>query len=688
MTWRELPLGAGGYVTSVRIYPDGTMLARTDTNGFYSWTNGRWNSLFTAASLPTADVTMTSSGGYGIAACAYDTNSSTALVGDTAQLYAVWRDGNARIFTSQNRGEKWTDTGQAVAGANGNDDKQKVNDPYVWCDPASAGQVAYVSVPGAAPLVTTSGGRTWTPVAGLPAPTSMHGSLIAGDPTSAVVSGVTQHVFISVYGSGVWETKNGGQSWALTLSGPTEASCIAVDKFGVLCVNSGLGEYANSRWSSIALHDGAAAFAIDPRSTSEATEHIAVARGSGGLQVTQDGGATWTRYTWTTTYSAADIPWLGAAQQGQIKGIPSIYADVGKIAFDMQGNLFESAGIGVWKAAAPVTAASNFVSQSLGIEQLVVTRVFSPPGSNPCTTVWDRGIFCFAPGAYPTGQYTQKIGIAGGWDADYASSNPSVIAAVVNSNIGQGEAPGVSQDGGKTWTPFASYPSGNVGGMIAAASPTDMILVPGQGAGIYCTKNGGGSWTSIPGLPTGGWLGSYYLRRHVLAADRVIPDTFYVLNDGVYSVSGGCNGAWRRVRLGHIDNFDGWNAELEAVPGEAGHLFYTGGPQGCGKHPCPESFWRSVDGGATWQSMPAAKEVIAFGFGAPKVTGGYPTIFIAGWVGRVYGIWRSDDRGDTWSNIGTWPNGNIDQVVAVSGDMNNYGVAYVGFAGSGAAAYR
>jgi len=75
--------------------------------------------------------------------------------------------------------------------------------------------------------------------------------------------------------------------------------------------------------------------------------------------------------------------------------------------------------------------------------------------------------------------------------------------------------------------------------------------------------------------------------------------------------------------------------------------------------------------------------VLDFGFGMAKTKVGYPSIYIAGWVGGVYGIWRSDDEGDSWSNIGTYPNNNIDTVAVVNGDMNAYGAAYVGFLGSG-----
>lgn len=48
-----------------------------------------------------------------------------------------------------------------------------------------------------------------------------------------------------------------------------------------------------------------------------------------------------------------------------------------------------------------------------------------------------------------------------------------------------------------------------------------------------------------------------------------------------------------------------------------------------------------------------------------------------------YGIFRSDDEGQTWKQIGKFPLNSIDFVKSVSGDMNIYGRVYVGFSGSG-----
>ena len=82
-------------------------------------------------------------------------------------------------------------------------------------------------------------------------------------------------------------------------------------------------------------------------------------------------------------------------------------------------------------------------------------------------------------------------------------------------------------------------------------------------------------------------------------------------------------------------------------------------------------------------------EVAAFGYGmaAPGQTN--PVLYIAGWVNGVYGVWQSNNASNpsvtnpTWVNLGTQPQGELDQITTISGDMNVYGQIYVGYGGGG-----
>ncbi len=122
---------------------------------------------------------------------------------------------------------------------------------------------------------------------------------------------------------------------------------------------------------------------------------------------------------------------------------------------------------------------------------------------------------------------------------------------------------------------------------------------------------------------------------------------------------------------------------LRAVPGKAGHLFFSSGPQGSAddRHPAANPFMRSTDGGDTWEAVEDVLEVHAFGFG--KGRGAYPAIYVVGWVDGRYGIWSSQDNAASWNEIGDFPLGILDHVTTIEGDGDIAGRVYVGFGGAG-----
>ena len=193
-----------------------------------------------------------------------------------------------------------------------------------------------------------------------------------------------------------------------------------------------------------------------------------------------------------------------------------------------------------------------------------------------------------------------------GWSIDYASSNPSFLVGIAD-NWGTEES-GYSTNGGQTWTTFPSFPPGAgtnfIGGTIAASSPTNIIWAPAGGIDPYYTLNGGQTWNPITLPGVSNWSGfdfAYYLDARTVTADRVLPNTFYLY----YARSMGYTKPRMAAARGHrsiADNSPRWsmfNAELQSVPGEAGNLFFTGGPQT--GYPT-EPFMFSNNGGADMDS--------------------------------------------------------------------------------------
>ena len=78
--------------------------------------------------------------------------------------------------------------------------------------------------------------------------------------------------------------------------------------------------------------------------------------------------------------------------------------------------------------------------------------------------------------------------------------------------------------------------------------------------------------------------------RRTVTADRVLPNTFYLYypGNGVYeTTNGGARG--HKYIADRSQPYSGYNAELQSVPGEAGNLFFTGGPQS-GTQPITKAF--------------------------------------------------------------------------------------------------
>ena len=74
---------------------------------------------------------------------------------------------------------------------------------------------------------------------------------------------------------------------------------------------------------------------------------------------------------------------------------------------------------------------------------------------------------------------------------------------------------------------------------------------------------------------------------------------------------------------------------------------------------------------------------MCFGFGMAAPGQSYPAIYIVGYVNSVYGIWQSINNAQSWTQIGTFPTGELDQITTISGDPNIYGQVYVGTNGGG-----
>ncbi len=421
-----------------------------------------------------------------------------------------------------------------------------------------------------------------------------------------------------------------------------------------------------------------------------------VAIGAGDLFRTTNGGSDWSGIGITTTCPA--IPWLDA--------YPNDFLPTGSIRFDRTeaDRVWVPEGFGVWLGTL-ADDSLDLVCESIGIEELVSNDVVVPPGGRPVTAHWDRAIFWHGSDepidavVHPVGRFNSS------WDLDWTPADPEFLVAVIGDQrpCCRGDEDsyhsGFSTDGGRTWTPFASYGSGHpkelVFGNIAisASSTANMVWLPTFNGAPHHTVDGGATWTPVRlpgteemvndnGVYTGGSHTQYYLNRKVLVADRVEPDTFYLYHRdlGIFrSTDGGAT--WNQLASEGLPT--GWtvgyfNAQLVASPLDAGHLFFSPGLQESGPAPAFES----RDGGETWQALGGLSDVTAAGFGAPLAEGGPATMYLHGSFDGEKGLWRSSDGLATWELIANAPGGNYQNVKALTGDLDEPGTVYVGFTGT------
>lgn len=702
-SWKPLKLGGGGWITGIDIAPNGTMVARTDTFGAYIWNAGtsQWDQLCTAISIESV-------------AGAYEIRVAPS---DTTRLYML---NQGYFFSSSDSGLNWTrrtNFAQMPAADGNANDTHRYWGPKMAVDPNNA-DIVYVGTPHGGVRYTTDGGATWNQIAtgtiafcnttdDSDATYPGHPGIAFYDSSHPGTPPVTQTIYVPSFGTGVYLTTNGGANWALLNSTgmPTKVCQGSCSSDGVYYCSNKNDQYTKSTWryqsgawTQIHSNDNDWVYVTAHPSTAG---KVAILEHGNRLSVSTNYGSTWVDFYNNGTRVATDCPWLAWTAEG--------WMSIGNARWHpISGDFYIGEGIGVWKATLPATTDDfDWISQTNGIEQLVSETVVSPPGYKPVLSVADRkGFYVNDPDVYPSKHFPEPgagddpgTAISHGWAIDYASSDPSFVAAVFN---GSGEdKSGYSSDlTHATWTAFANYPPAatSVGGSIAVSTPDNILWEIKGNTPPYYTKNATTTctWAAVSLPSVTDWSSFHaqtWINRHIVCADRVSANTFYLFHcedgshAGIYR-STNSGDSWTRMFSGHgmvsgeAYQQTYWNCKLKSVPGNAGHLFYTSGDAGFG-------FARSVDGGATWTTLPDVGETQCFGFGK-AVGAGYPIVYIYGSVSGVDGLYKSenaDQASPTWTLIATAPNNSGDGVSCVSGDMNTYGKIYVGFGGSGFAYY-
>lgn len=691
--WRVLKIGAGGFIVGLDIVADGTFVIRTDTYNAYIWeADGEtWRPLITVDTVPEEDRNAD-------APVAYQPFDLVIAPSETNRLYLT-TDGY--VYRSDDRGVNWRRTAaEQIADQTSAFHNAKVTGRRLAVDPQDADVVVSGCLLG--PLrMTSDGGATWRTIDDVPSAFSRNeeamSTLVVFDQLGEPGKRSTI-LYACPWGQGVHRSLDGGQTWRKMEGAPVSLRHAAPASDGTLYV---VAEDPQTAKTSIHRFDGNWREILPPAETWENWHSVAVApdnprrivvaKEEGSLRESLDGGQSWSAIIQRQHIrrEASDIPWLGWTDEEWMSN--------GDIRFDPRdpNRLICCQGIGVWWTHFPARQREVvWQSQSRGIEQLVSNQALHPPGSTqaPLLACWDRAIWRVTdPETYPDRHYPGRE-FNHCWAMDYAATDVNFIAATISSQQATNiERSSLSRDGGQTWEPFASYPAWRDGqaakGAIAVSSPNSIVWAPFEARGMpHFTRDGGKSWQAcnLPDIPVeeaGGFGFAEYLRRRCIAADRVTPDKYYLLHHprGLFTSEDGGE-TWT-----HIHDLAGWNepfhSRLKAAPDRAGYLFHTAGHSSAALHGV---FIRSRDGGRNWEEIPDLLEVHDFAFGKAAPGSNHPTIYVAGYYHRIWGIYRSTDDAKSWTRIGDGlPSGSLDRIAALEGDENEFGRVYVGFSGSG-----
>lgn len=732
-TWGNVRFDGGGFVSAVIFHPKekNVLYARTDVGGIYrfDFSSSRW--------IPLMDwISENDKGLYGTEAFALDPT-------DPKRIYVLagtgyFSDGRTAILRSENYGEKW-DTSYVEMLAHGNGMGRQTGEKLA-VDPNQP-NILFCGSRTKGLYKSTDYGKTWTRAYEIALSSAEGNGLTnvngisfvlfdASQGTLADGSTKTLYMGISATSKNLFVSHDGGKTWSEISGGPENLMphrAKIADGNLFLTYSSSEGPHSVSRgavykyaigsgtWTNITPYQdgsttarmgdgsqsashGFGGISIDPNDAN----HIIVstlcfyggrhlfANSSDGwgdrIYVTTDGGKTWTHgqgYNAGVNVDANGTAW--------ISGNAIHWA--GSIEFNPFNSkeAWVTSGNGVFQTDDITASVPLWKFQSKGIEETVPLDIVSVQDGPLVTAIGDYDGAAYTDINQSTPRHFPNIGTTN--SLGYAPLAGAFVRTghVTDYSTGTGISSDVmyrSDDNAKTWTKLETTLKGSQGTLAMSADGKVILHRPDNSNNVFRTADNGKTWTEVKGLDGQ----SQYAR---IAPDPVNPKKFYLVDAQGYlklSTDGGATFANAGTRLQNDASGEYYNGGglIRTVPGKEGHLWV---PLDQAQVWLPKGFSENglaytEDGGATWNRVLGVSAAIAVGIGKAMEGSDYETIFIwgiAGGADNPLGIYRSTDKGKTWTRVnddahqyGGPGNGNF-----VQGDMNHFGVVYMSTIGRG-----
>lgn len=689
--WKSVNLQGMGYATGLVIHPQAPhdIYIRTDVGGAYRFDRGgqRW--------LPISD--RADLGAPGFEAIGVDPTDANTVYGSAG----VTSGSNtyAEVFVSHSRGAYWAATGLASAqlyiGAN--DAYRGTTGEKLAVDP-NMPQRLFLGTRRDG-LWMKDGSQAWQKVAAIPASPQDAAGVSVGV-TFIVCDAQAKRIYAGVWGQGVWMSGDDGNTWT-SIGSQANPARAAVSGDGTLVVTlggdegaatGGVQRYRAGAWMGITPFGAVDGYAGVSFSPSNPRELVVCANHDQTIYRSSDQGDTWSQ---VTIVGAANQPSYYAVYATGPNSRKAAGWGNGTVTIDpvQPKRLFETNGYGVIATEDYTAAATNWLwwmnnlnelcVQSVKVPPLVTLPGSSEPGADLLSVAMDMIGFRHASrDAVPTATIQQFDWVAQGDSIAYSAQHPEYAAFVGwNEAASTVAETGFTSDNGKTWQAFGSTQPG-VGGNIAMSSsnPKNLVWEPAQNIAPAYSMDGGQSWQACQGLPASWQVTNLYWAPQIVAADAVQGGTFYYYELGNVHVSSDGGATW--TQTASIPN--GQYTVLVTLipnPAKAGELWIAL------KHNSDQSpfpLYRSTDFGKTFAAVPGVTDAnfVAFGKGNAADT---PFIYMQGKPvgGPEEGVYKSEDLGATWTEIGDPAQQAFGSMMSLEGDMRTKDLVYVGTGGRG-----
>ena len=710
--WHNVVIGGGGFVTGIITHPreKGLMYARTDVGGAYRWDSAlnQW--------IPITDwIGMTDVNLTGIESLALDPS-------DPNRVYlaaGTYTSGPAAMLCSDDRGRTFRRSD--VPFKMGGNEAGRFNGERLAVDP-NDGEILFFGSRRDGLWKSADRGATWQKVSSFPeisttfSPPAQTNAAnrprrfgfqpqpvgivsVVFDPASGKPDSATPVVYaaVSATDSNLLCSVDAGATWQLVTNRPVglRPNHLVRSPDGLFYLSYGREpgpsfmtdgavwkfDPKKTTWTDItplkpAADDqrfGYGAVAVDPRHPNVimATTfchwkpHDLVFRST-------NSGANWIQL-WQE-----DTEWDHSGAPYTKKLTPHWMGDIEINPFNSDQVLFTT-GYGIWNCrdvtAADIGRPTHWEFFNRGLEETVPLGLVSPPeGAHLVSALGDQDGFRHdnltrspEQGTFAGPRFPNSESIA------FAGKNPQTIVRTGTGRDGVRAA--ISLDGGKSWQALGAEPpdSSGAGTITLSANGKTIVWTPRRVA-PYLSIDRGIDWVACSGLGPG----------LVVVADSVNPARFYAFDSTSGRLHASTNGAVSFVATaaelpkeadfpGGFGGSGGAGGVLYATPGREGVLwiaFRSGG------------LYCSTNAGCAFTKLGAVNEAYSLGFGKAAPGQDQPALYLAGKVGNVQALFRSDDNGATWLRI------NDDQhqygwVNHVTGDPRIYGRVYFATGGRG-----